>query len=115
MAGTTAPGLSLPGEILLSGVNRSPTDDTRLQRALRALTPVEALIVAFVLGSGIGSILHFIFMLCLLAIRKCRAATRANGQTQRSALILEGEDAMVQNVVVVRVDEKDQVRQAEKV
>ncbi len=59
---------------------RLPSDSlTRLHRALLDLTPAEFITMAFVLGTGIGSILHFIFMICLISIRyfRCDGKTRA--------------------------------------
>jgi len=46
----------------------------RLHHALRHLTPSEAITMAFVMGAGIGSILHFVFMLFLLGARRWRCS-----------------------------------------
>ncbi|KAK4683715.1 hypothetical protein P7C73_g6515, partial [Tremellales sp. Uapishka_1] len=45
----------------------------RLRRALLSLTPLESLIMAFVIGAGLGSILHCVLMLCLLSARALRS------------------------------------------
>ena len=44
----------------------------RLHRAILHLTPPEAIALAFVLGAGIGSIMHLIFMFFLISIRRFR-------------------------------------------
>ncbi|WWC90194.1 uncharacterized protein L201_005127 [Kwoniella dendrophila CBS 6074] len=41
----------------------------RLQKALNNLKPFESIVLAFVIGAGLGSILHLFFMLCLLSFR----------------------------------------------
>ncbi|ORY26487.1 hypothetical protein BCR39DRAFT_540931 [Naematelia encephala] len=55
----------------------------RLHRALYNLTPTESISLAFVLGAGIGSILHFIFMICLLSLRFFRSGSCAERRTAR--------------------------------
>jgi hypothetical protein len=55
---------------------------------MRNLTPTESLALAFVLGAGIGSILHFFFMLFLLTVRRFRcgkADRRARREARRQA------------------------------
>lgn len=47
-------------------------NDPRLHRAMLHLSPAEAITLAFVLGAGIGSIMHLIFMLFLISIRRIR-------------------------------------------
>lgn len=59
----------------------------RLHRALHNLTPAESITMAFVLGTGIGSILHFIFMICLISMRhfRCGGKNRAGRKAARKA------------------------------
>jgi hypothetical protein len=52
------------------------TDIHRLHRALNNLQPVEALALAFVLGAGLGSILHMIFAITFLAVRRLRCGRK---------------------------------------
>ena len=79
--------------------------------------------MAFVLGAGIGSILHIFFMVCLISVRHCRgggasrverrAARKARRAARREGRVrLEGENA-VQEVLpsydddaVAKLDEK---------
>jgi hypothetical protein len=49
------------------------------------LSPLEAIILAFVLGAGIGSIMHLIFMLFLISIRRIRGARSPRCQARRAA------------------------------
>ncbi|WVF66544.1 hypothetical protein IAT40_001284 [Kwoniella sp. CBS 6097] len=49
----------------------------RLHRALKNLKPAESIALAFVIGAGLGSILHFIFMLFLISIRSFRCGRRS--------------------------------------
>ena len=56
-----------------------------LQRAISSLTPTEATIFAFVIGAGIGSILHLIFMLFLISIRRMRGLKCKSRQERREA------------------------------
>jgi hypothetical protein len=51
----------------------------RLHRANLHLTPPEAIALAFVLGAGIGSIMHLIFMFFLISIRRYRGQGRGRG------------------------------------
>ncbi|OCF34882.1 hypothetical protein I317_05130 [Kwoniella heveanensis CBS 569] len=48
----------------------------RLHRALKNLKPAESIAMAFIIGAGLGSILHFIFMLFLLSVRSFRCGAR---------------------------------------
>ena len=57
----------------------------RLERALSSLTPTEATIFAFVIGAGIGSILHLIFMLFLITTRRMRGLKCKSRQERREA------------------------------
>ncbi|RSH83977.1 hypothetical protein EHS25_005222 [Saitozyma podzolica] len=59
----------------------------RLHRAMRNLRPTEALALAFVLGAGLGSIIHFCFMVLLLTVRRfqCRGMTREERRARRHA------------------------------
>jgi len=57
----------------------------RLQKAISSLTPTEATIFAFVIGAGIGSILHLIFMLFLISIRRMRGLKSKSRQERREA------------------------------
>jgi hypothetical protein len=56
-----------------------------LQRAISSLTPTEATIFAFVIGAGIGSILHLIFMLFLISVRRMRGLKCKSRQERREA------------------------------
>jgi len=88
----------------------------RLNNALQNLEPHEALALAFVWGAGMGSIVHFFFMLCLITIRAIRgrhgstreerrAARRARRQARREGRIrLENEDALPGYIPVQGVD-----------
>ena len=79
-------------------------DATSLHRAVHNLTYAESITMAFVLGAGLGSILHFFFMLCLISIRhfggcssrthaERRAARKARRAARREGVVrLEGED-----------------------
>lgn len=85
---------------------------------MRNLCPTEALALAFVLGAGLGSIIHFCFMVLLLTVRRfrCRGMTREERRARRHArreerrlrkeerraaregrLRLEGEDSIVRD------------------
>ncbi|KAL7420383.1 hypothetical protein Q5752_005353 [Cryptotrichosporon argae] len=58
----------------------------RLHRALLHLAPTEALTLAFVLGAGLGSLVHLAFMLALLAARALRTpATDEERELRREA------------------------------
>ena len=59
----------------------------RLHRALLHLSAPEAIAMAFVLGAGLGSILHFFFMVFLLFVRRMRVgrAGRREARAQRKA------------------------------
>lgn len=46
------------------------------------LSPAEAIALAFVLGAGIGSILHLVFMLFLLSIRRIRGGRLSREQSR---------------------------------
>lgn len=54
---------------------------------MRNLRPAESLALAFVLGAGLGSILHMVFMLTLLLSRriKCGRLTKEERQARRQA------------------------------
>jgi hypothetical protein len=78
---------------------------SRLHRAMRNLRPAESLALAFVLGAGLGSIFHMLFMVTLLLTRRIRCgrmskeerrARRAERRARRSAgaIRLEGEDVI---------------------
>lgn len=81
-------------------------DALRLHRAMRKLRPAECLALAFVMGAGLGSIIHMLFMAVLLAIRTIRygrlskeehRAKRAGKRAKkngRGIIRLEGEDAL---------------------
>ncbi|WWC67303.1 uncharacterized protein I206_101211 [Kwoniella pini CBS 10737] len=45
----------------------------RLHKALGNLKPIESIVLAFVIGAGLGSIIHFFFMLFLLTFRYFKA------------------------------------------
>ena len=49
------------------------------------LSPPEAITLAFVLGAGIGSIMHLVFMLFLISIRRLRGVRRSRGCEARRA------------------------------
>jgi len=55
----------------------------RLHRAILHLTPPEAIALAFVLGAGIGSIMHLIFMFFLISIRRFRGQGRGKRCKER--------------------------------
>ena len=59
----------------------------RLHRALHNLKSAESIAFAFVLGAGIGSILHLIFMLFLISFRhfRCARPDRAERRAARKA------------------------------
>ena len=57
----------------------------RLHRAISSLTPTEATALAFVLGAGIGSIMHLIFMLFLITIRRMRGLKYRSKEERRQA------------------------------
>ncbi|WVR09716.1 hypothetical protein IAU60_006792 [Kwoniella sp. DSM 27419] len=42
----------------------------RLHRALKNLKPHESFVVAWIIGAGLGSIIHCLFMVCLLVFRR---------------------------------------------
>lgn len=68
--------------ITVTEIVRAITDwYPRLHRAMMHLSAPEAITLAFVLGAGIGSIMHLIFMLCLISIRRLRGG----GLCHRSA------------------------------
>jgi hypothetical protein len=48
------------------------------------LSPAEAIALAFVLGAGIGSILHLVFMLFLLSIRRVRGGRLSREQRRQA-------------------------------
>jgi len=110
-------GMSLVPEctvILLILTRRS------LHRALHNLTPAESITMAFVLGTGIGSILHFIFMIFLISVRhfRCnrgaraerRAACRARRAARREGTVrLEGEEAVSEQLLVYQEGQAVQI------
>lgn len=49
------------------------------------LSPPEAITLAFVLGAGIGSIMHLIFMIFLISIRRLRGHAECHGSMSREA------------------------------
>lgn len=49
------------------------------------LSPPEAITLAFVLGAGIGSIMHLIFMLFLISIRRIRGGRSPRCEARRAA------------------------------
>lgn len=49
--------------------------DNRLHRALHALSPSESIVLALVLGAGLGSILHFVLILLVMVYRRVTGAT----------------------------------------
>ncbi|ORX35115.1 hypothetical protein BD324DRAFT_633930 [Kockovaella imperatae] len=55
----------------------------RLNHALKSLKPAESLSLAFVLGAGIGSLLHLFFMVLLLTIRRLRGGSCAERKAAR--------------------------------
>jgi hypothetical protein len=57
----------------------------RLHRAISSLTPTEATIFAFVIGAGIGSIFHLIFMLFLISVRRMRGSKCKSREERREA------------------------------
>lgn len=57
----------------------------RLHRAMLHLSPPEAVTLAFVLGAGIGSIMHLIFMVFLISIRRIRGARGMSCAERRQA------------------------------
>lgn len=63
----------------------------RLGKALRSLTPTEGIAVMFVLGAGLGSLIHFVFAVIFLTVRRIRggkstcAERRAARKTRRAA------------------------------
>ncbi|WVW81271.1 hypothetical protein I302_103262 [Kwoniella bestiolae CBS 10118] len=59
----------------------------RLHRALKNLKPLESICLAFVIGAGLGSIIHFFFMLFLLSFRYLRAGcpSREERRARRAA------------------------------
>ncbi|EIW72960.1 hypothetical protein TREMEDRAFT_70870 [Tremella mesenterica DSM 1558] len=61
----------------MHGHHHAPTFSGRLHRALHHLSPAEAIAMAFVLGAGLGSILHFFFMLFLLSLRRLRGGCKS--------------------------------------
>ena len=58
---------------------------SRLHRAISSLTPTEATALAFVLGAGIGSIMHLVFMLFLITIRRMRGLKYRSKEERRQA------------------------------
>ncbi|WWC97565.1 hypothetical protein V866_004449 [Kwoniella sp. B9012] len=59
----------------------------RLHRALKNLKPIESICLAFVIGAGLGSIIHFFFMLFLLSFRYFRSGcpSREEKRARRQA------------------------------
>lgn len=69
------------------------------------LSPTESMIIAFVLGAGIGSIIHMIFMILLITFRVMRRSSKREGrvrleQDQVEAEILPGYEESVTAVVI---------------
>lgn len=56
---------------------------------MRNLRPSESLALAFVLGAGMGSILHMLFMITLLLTRRLRC--RRSSKEEREQLRVERE------------------------
>jgi hypothetical protein len=79
----TSFALSLFHYVLLAPLEGPLTPS--LQRAISSLTPTEATIFAFVIGAGIGSILHLIFMLILISIRRMRGLKCKSREESREA------------------------------
>ncbi|WRT63212.1 uncharacterized protein IL334_000115 [Kwoniella shivajii] len=65
----------------------SKTISARLNRALKNLKPVESIALAFVIGAGLGSIIHFFFMIFLLSFRffKAGCPNKAERRARRAA------------------------------
>jgi hypothetical protein len=57
----------------------------RLHNALSHLNSYESLAMAFVLGAGLGSILHFFFMLFIISIRTIRYRRHTTREQRREA------------------------------
>ena len=68
----------------------------RLHHALHNLSVAEAFTMALVLGAGVGSILHFFFMVLLLSMRRWRCRSDARRQAR----------AALGRIVLVDADEK---------
>ncbi|KAK8844758.1 hypothetical protein IAR55_006608 [Kwoniella newhampshirensis] len=65
----------------------------RFHRALNHLTRVESTALALVIGVGLGSIVHLLFMVCLLSFRRMRYTCKA--KREESKIRLEGEEAVL--------------------
>ncbi|WVQ94158.1 hypothetical protein IAU59_001236 [Kwoniella sp. CBS 9459] len=86
----------------------------RLHRALKNLRPAESIAMAFIIGAGLGSILHFVFMLFLLSIRRFRSGA---GSPSRSRIALrgaEGEDLTWEEARRARKIARKEARKARK-
>lgn len=57
----------------------------RIHRAIWTLRPAEALAIAFVVGAGLGSIVHFFFMLLLLGMRRMVCGSKEARRARRAA------------------------------
>ena len=65
--------------VQVSGSTRTcfPADLSRLNHALKSLRPAESLSLAFVIGAGIGSLLHLFFMIIVLSVRRLRCGSHS--------------------------------------
>ncbi|KAK6904706.1 hypothetical protein I204_06695 [Kwoniella mangroviensis CBS 8886] len=83
----------------------------RLHRALKNLKPIESICLAFVIGAGLGSIIHFFFMLFLLSFRYLRAGCpsreerRARRQARRERRKASGSVRFADQVEIAEQEE----------